>query len=198
MFTGLIADVGRVSAVEAAEAGLRLTVSTDLDLAQLQPGASIACNGACLTVVDRGADWFLADVSGETVACTTLGDWRPGRAVNLECALRVGDELGGHIVLGHVDGVGALTAIEPEGDNHRLTLQAPADLAPMIAQKGSIAVDGISLTVNEVDGRRFTVNIIPHTWRHTALADSRQGDGVNLEVDVLARYTARLMECRVT
>jgi len=194
MFTGIVTDVGRVRAVEDAAVGRRLTIATALDLADVALGASIACNGCCLTVVAKGADWFAADASGETLDCTTLGDWREGRAVNLERPLCVGDELGGHIVQGHVDGVATLEDIEPEGDNHRLTLAAPADLARFIAPKGSATLDGVSLTVNEVDGSRFGVNIIPHTWAATAFAETPAASAVNLEIDVLARYAARLME----
>lgn len=194
MFTGIITDVGRVAGIVEQAVGSRLTIETAYNMETIASGASIACNGACLTVVDKGAGWFAADVSGETLACTTLGDWREGTRVNLERALTASDELGGHLVLGHVDGVGRLDAIRPEGDNHRMDIEAPEELARFIASKGSIAVDGVSLTVNEVDARMFGVNIIPHTWNHTAFAGCEPGQAVNLEIDVVARYVARLME----
>ena len=186
MFTGIVSDVGRVDAIAEQAVGRQLRIATAYDTATIALGASIACSGACLTVVDKGPGWFAADVSGETLACTTLGDWQVGTPVNLERALRAADELGGHLVLGHVDGV--------EGDNRRIDFVAPDELARFIAAKGSIAVDGVSLTVNQVAGSRFSVNIIPHTWAHTAFAGSRVGQGVNLEIDVVARYVARLME----
>lgn len=198
MFTGIIADVGRVDSAEPAAGGLRLKIATPFDSGGIDRGASIACNGACLTVVEKGARWFAADVSGETLARTTLGDWRPGRRINLERALRLGDELGGHMVLGHVDGVGSLADIRDEGANRRVVVDGPAELASFIACKGSIAVDGISLTVNSVENSRFTVNVIPYTWQHTALAHMGTGDRVNIEIDMMARYAARLMECKVT
>jgi len=194
MFTGIISDVGRVDAVADQVVGRRLRIATAYDTATIALGASIACSGACLTVVDKGPGWFAADVSGETLACTTLGDWQAGTPVNLERALRAADELGGHLVLGHVDGVGRLDAVRPEGDNRRIDFVAPDELARFIAAKGSIAVDGVSLTVNQVAGSRFSVNIIPHTWAHTAFAACQPGQGVNLEIDVVARYVARLME----
>lgn len=199
MFTGIIAHVGRVESAEpgAGGNGLRLAIATEFDSTRIDQGASIACNGACLTVVESGPRWFAADVSRETLAHTTLGDWRPGRRINLERALRLGDELGGHMVLGHVDGVGSLAELQEEGADRRLVVDVPAELAPFIARKGSVAVDGISLTVNSVENNRFTVNVIPYTWQHTALADLGAGDKVNIEIDMMARYAARLMECKV-
>ncbi len=194
MFTGIVTDVGRVAEIVPQSVGSRLKIKTAYDTSGIALGASISCSGACLTVVEKGEGWFAADVSGETLACTTLGSWQPDTAVNLERALTASDELGGHLVLGHVDGVGHLDAIRPEGDNHRIEIEAPEDLARFIAAKGSVAVDGVSLTVNEVEGRKFGVNIIPHTWDHTSFASFEAGQAVNLEIDVVARYVARLME----
>ncbi len=194
MFTGIVTDVGRVAAIAEQSVGKRLTIKTAYDTDTIALGASIACSGACLTVVDKGDGWFAADVSGETLGCTTLGNWQKDTPVNLERALTVSDELGGHLVLGHVDGVGRLDAVRREGDNHRVDIEAPEQLAKFIAAKGSIAVDGVSLTVNEVEGNKFGVNIIPHTWDHTSFADFEPGQAVNLEIDVVARYVARLME----
>jgi len=197
MFTGIITDVGEVVATER-RGDLRARIATAYDPATIALGASIACDGVCLTVVDRGTEagrgWFALDISAETVSKTTLADWAPGRRVNLERALRVGDELGGHIVSGHVDGVGVVVAARPEGDSTRVDIEAPAALAPFIAPKGSIAVDGASLTVNEVGGGRFGVNLIPHTKAWTTFCDMAPGRRVNLEIDVLARYVARLHE----
>ena len=201
MFTGIIREVGTLlSRREAGDTYLRIACQRAPETIEI--GASIACNGICLTVIETGTDagpnvnrnWFEVAASGETKAKTTLGTWRPGQRINLEPALKLGDELGGHIVSGHVDGVGEITAIEADGDSHRLTLRAPGTLAKFIATKGSICVDGISLTVNEVDGPVFGVNIIPHTWSATSLAEAEPGGQVNLEIDLLARYVARLNE----
>ncbi len=194
MFTGIITDVGCVVEVARQAVGCRLTITTKYDTIGIVEGASIACSGACLTVVGKGEGWFAADVSGETLDCTTLGGWQKDTPVNLERALTASDELGGHLVLGHVDGVARLDAVRPEGDNHRLEIEAPDELARFIATKGSIAVDGVSLTVNEVEGNKFGVNIIPHTWDQTTFAHYQPGQAVNLEIDVVARYVARLME----
>lgn len=196
MFTGIISDVGRVSAVERrGEAGdRRIVIETAYETDGIAIGASIACSGACLTVVDKAAGRFAVDVSAETLACTTVGAWEEGTGVNLERALKMGDELGGHMVMGHVDGVGQIAAVRPEGDSLRLEIEPPAPLMPFIAPKGSIAVDGVSLTVNEVGGRAFGVNIIPHTQAETTLGRAAAGTAVNLEVDVLARYVARIKE----
>lgn len=200
MFTGIVTDVGRVTAIAPLEVGRRLTIATAYPADSVAIGASIACSGVCLTAVDKGTsaegDWFAADVSGETLDCTTIGGWQEGAAVNLERALTPADELGGHLMLGHVDGVGKVTSIRPEGDNRRVEIEAPAELARFIAAKGSVAVDGVSLTVNEVDANRFGINIIPHTWQHTSFARFADGTPVNLEIDVIARYVARLMETR--
>ncbi|HET6521826.1 MAG TPA: riboflavin synthase [Geminicoccaceae bacterium] len=191
MFTGIITDVGRISAVDDVE-GRRVRIATRLPMREIAIGASIATAGICLSVVDKGDDWFMVQASGETLRRTTLGDWREGDGVNLERSLRIGDELGGHIVFGHVDDVGLILALEPVGgESRRLEVALSPALAPLVAVKGSVAVDGISLTVNEAHPDRFVVNIIPHTWRHTALAERTPGERVNLEVDMLARYVAR-------
>jgi riboflavin synthase len=195
MFTGLITDVGRI--VSAEQRGdLRLEVACGYDMAGVELGASIACSGVCLTVVDKGADWFALDVSAETVGRTAPHLWEEGGRLNLERSLRLGDELGGHIVTGHVDGVGEVVAAEPVGDSVRLTVEAPKALAPYIAAKGSIAIDGVSLTVNSVEGGRFELNIIPHTAAQTTLAGAGQGRRVNIEIDILARYIGRMLEMR--
>jgi riboflavin synthase len=192
MFTGIITDVGRVRSVDE-QGDRRLEIQTTFDLERIELGASIACSGVCLTVIDKGPDWFSVSASTETASRTTLADWREGTAVNLERALRLGDELGGHLVSGHVDGVGTVVSRRPEGDSVRFVVQAPTALAPMIAVKGSIAVDGVSLTVNEVENDRFGVNIIPYTLAHTTLGERAPGHRVNLEIDLLARYVARLL-----
>lgn len=197
MFTGIITDVGEIAAVEH-KGDLRARIRAAYSPESVALGASIACDGVCLTVVDKGLDgarpWFAVDVSGETVSKTTLGDWAAGRRVNLERALKVGDELGGHIVSGHVDGVGTVVETHDEGASTRVTFEAPSHLAPFIAPKGSIAIDGASLTVNEVEGTRFGVNLIPHTKQWTTFGDLTPGRRVNIEIDVLARYVARLRE----
>jgi riboflavin synthase len=200
MFTGIITDLGIVKAVEAPDlttADARFVFETAYDAAAIPLGASIACCGVCLTVVDRGSEggrgWFAADVSGETLARSTLGDWRPGTPVNFERPLKLGDELGGHMVSGHVDGVAVVRDRRVEQGSLRLTVQAPPELAKFIASKGSVALDGVSLTVNEVAGEAFGVNIIPHTADVTTLGARQPGDRVNLEIDLLARYVQRLM-----
>lgn len=197
MFTGIVTDVGRIVS-PAGRGGSGIRIACSYDPGGVDLGASIACDGCCLTVVDRGGfagdSWFVVDASAETLSKTTLGDWTEGRRVNLERALRVGDELGGHIVSGHVDGVAEIVGTRPEGDSLRLTLEVPGDLAGFIAPKGSVALDGTSLTVNEVEDARFGVNLIPHTRRVTAWDDRGPGDRVNLEVDTVARYVARLRE----
>ena len=196
MFTGIITDLGVVKAVEApdsATADARFVFATGYDTAAIPAGASIACSGACLTLVDKGAGWFAADVSGETLARTTLGEWQPGTPVNLERPLKLGDELGGHMVSGHVDGVAVVRERRAEQGSLRLTVQAPPELAKFIASKGSVALDGVSLTVNEVAGAAFGVNIIPHTAEVTTLGARQPGDRVNLEIDMLARYVQRLL-----
>jgi len=199
MFTGIITDIGRITGVEH-RGDRRLKIGTAYDTASIDMGASIACSGVCLTVVDKGPDWFAVEVSAETLS-RTAGDWAEGTPLNLERALRVGDELGGHIVTGHVDGVGMVTEVTPEGDSTRVVIEAPASLAPYIAAKGSVALDGISLTVNEVSdlpggGVRFGLNIIPHTQAMTTWGGLAVGARVNIEIDVLARYLGRMEQLR--
>jgi riboflavin synthase len=191
MFTGIIGHDGRVEHVRAIAGGRELIVTSDLPLAEIALGASVSHDGVCLTVVAKDGATHTVQVSAETLARTTLAGWGEGQRLNLERSLRLGDELGGHLVFGHVDAVGEIARIEPDGDCHRLEIVIPRELAPMLAVKGSIAVDGISLTVNGAGHDRFTVTIIPHTWAHTTLADRRVGDTVNLEADMLARYVAR-------
>jgi riboflavin synthase len=199
MFTGIVTDMGEVTAVELRAEGLaRLKIVCGYDPDTIDIGASIACSGVCLTVVGRGRDgnrgWFALDAAAETLRVTTVATWRAGTRVNLERALKVGDELGGHIVAGHADGVAQVTAREDLTDMVRFTFRAPAELARFIAPKGSVALDGVSLTVNEVAGDVFSVLIIPHTLAATTLGALGTGDTVNLEVDLMARYAARLME----
>ena len=193
MFTGIITDVGRVRQLDK-RGDLRARIASAYDMAGVDIGASIACDGVCLTVVDKGEDWFDVDISAETVSKTNLAQWAEGRRVNLERALKVGDELGGHIVSGHVDGLAKVVDIRDEGDSTRVTLRAPDDLARFIAPKGSVALNGTSLTVNEVSGRDFGINFIPHTKQVTTWGDVAVGDSVNLEIDTLARYVARLKD----
>jgi riboflavin synthase len=199
MFTGIITDIGRITGVEQ-RGDLRLRVGTAYDTASIDLGASIACSGVCLTVVDRGPDWFAVEVSAETLSRTAQA-WGEGTPLNLERALRVGDELGGHIVTGHVDGVGKVVGVTPEGDSTRIVIEAPATLAPYIAAKGSIALDGVSLTVNEVEDLpggavRFGINVIPHTQEMTTFGDIAPGRALNIEIDVLARYLGRMEQLR--
>ena len=199
MFTGIVTDVGEVVAVELRAQGLvRLKIACGYDADTIAVGASIACSGVCLTVVARGAEgkraWFAVDAAAETLRTTTVGGWQRGTRVNLERALKIGDELGGHIVAGHADGLATVIAREDLTDMARFTLRVPAGLARFIATKGSVALDGVSLTVNEVAGDTFSVLIIPHTLEATTLGRLGAGDAVNLEVDLMARYTARLME----
>lgn len=192
MFTGIISDIGQVRAVlPGGDTGF--TIATALDLSGLAIGGSIACSGICLSATDKGKDWFSVRVSTETRARSTAAVWKAGTKVNLERSLRLGDELGGHMVMGHVDCVAAVLARRPEGDSVRLTLEVPRPLEQSIASKGSVSLDGVSLTVNEVEGRRFGVNLIPATLDRTTLADLKPGDSVNLELDVIARYVARLL-----
>ncbi len=193
MFTGIVTDVGRVRSIER-RGDVRFTIETGFDVADLPVGASVACAGVCLTVVAVLDGAFAVDASAETLSRTTLGGWREGSRVNLERALRVGDELGGHITTGHVDAVGRVVGITPDGDSLRMEFEVPKPLARFVAEKGSICIDGVSLTVNAVDGPRFGVNIIPHTREHTTLGALAPGDAVNVEIDILARYVARLAE----
>jgi riboflavin synthase len=194
MFTGIVSDIGRVRAVRDTNRDRRFEIETRYDLDTVEIGASISHAGCCLTVVEKGDRWFAVEVSTESLDATTLGAWDEGAAINLERPTRVGDELGGHIVSGHVDGVGEVVSVEPEVGSHRVTIRAPAPLHRYIARKGSIAVDGVSLTVNEVEGEVFGVNIIPHTWDVTTLGRLKPGSKVNLEIDMLARYLARWQE----
>ena len=194
MFTGIVTDIGTVLSAQQ-EGDLRARIRTGYDTAGIDMGASIASDGVCLTVVDLGPDWYEVQISAETVAKTNIGSgWTEGKRLNLERALRVGDELGGHIVSGHVDGVAEVVGMTDEGDSTRITLRAPESLARFIAPKGSVALNGTSLTVNEVDGRDFGINVIPHTKEATTWGDVTMGDPVNLEIDTLARYVARLAE----
>jgi riboflavin synthase len=200
MFTGIVTDVGTVRSAEQ-RGDLRLQISTGYDLDTVDLGASIACSGVCLTVVDKGEDWFAVDVSSETVSRTAADHWRVGARLNLERSLRLGDELGGHIVTGHVDAVAQVVGVCPEGDSTRIGISVPRSLGPMIAEKGSITVDGVSLTVNQVreseDGSTlFAINIIPHTASQTTLGDAGAGQQLNVEVDVLARYLDRMLAAR--
>jgi riboflavin synthase len=193
MFTGIITDLGTLRRV-APGGTTRLEIETKYDTGAIAHGASIACSGVCLSVVEKGPGWFAVDVSAETLSCTTIGNWSETQPVNLERPLKLGDELGGHLVSGHVDGVGQVVERRPDGDSVRFTFRAPSALARFIAAKGSIAVDGVSLTVNEVEGEVFGVNLIPVTLRETGLGRLAAGDRVNLEIDLLARYLARLMD----
>ena len=197
MFTGIITDIGRIIRIEQ-RGDLRVTIATGYDTSGLAIGASVACSGVCLTVVAKAAGEFSVDVSGETLSRTARGQWTEGRRLNLERALKVGDELGGHIVTGHVDAVGQVISVEPVGDSTRITIQVPKDMAPFVAPKGSICLDGVSLTVNTVtdnaDGAAFTINVIPHTAQSTTFDTVQAGDELNIEIDVLARYLARMKQ----
>ena len=193
MFTGIVTDRGTVRSV-LRSGDYRLEFMTRYDTVSLELGASVCCSGICLTVIDKGRDWFAVSASNETVSRTTIGSWREATGVNFERALKVGDELGGHLVSGHVDAVGTITSVEDDGESRGFTFQAPREVMRFIATKGSIAVDGVSLTVNEVAGDCFTVNVIPHTLAVTTFGQARAGDRVNLEIDMIARYVARLLE----
>jgi riboflavin synthase len=199
MFTGIVTDIGRIEAAEP-RGDLRLRIACGYDMETVDLGASIACSGVCLTVVDKGPNWFAVDVSAETQSRTAPGRWAEGVRLNLERALKVGDELGGHIVTGHVDGIGEVLAAEPQGDSVRLVIAAGPDIAPFVAPKGSIALDGVSLTVNEVEGGaegvRFGVNLIPHTAAQTTFGAVAAGDRLHVEIDILARYLGRMLELR--
>jgi riboflavin synthase len=194
MFTGIVTDVGKVRSIAQTNRDRRFEIETRFDLTTIDLGASVSHAGCCLTVVEKGQDWFAVEVSGETLSKTTLGEWREGSPVNLERAARLGDELGGHIVSGHVDGVGEVLSVESEGGSHRVQIRVPRPLHRFIAPKGSITVEGVSLTVNEVEDDVFGVNLIPHTWDVTTLGRLTPGAHVNLEIDMLARYLARYQE----
>lgn len=205
MFTGLITNVGRILLVET-RGDLRARIATNYSADSMDFGASIACDGICLTVVNKGYEeapdpfdaWFDVDVSAETVSRTNLAAWQTGKSVNLERSLKVGDELGGHIVSGHVDGTAKVISVVEDGDSTRVAFDAPQHLARFIAEKGSVALNGTSLTVNDVEGSRFGVNFIPHTKAHTTWGDVAEGDMANLEIDTMARYVARLNEMAQT
>ena len=194
MFTGIVTDIGRVREVRETDRDRRYEIETAWNTAGIDLGASISHAGCCLTVTEKGDGWFAVEVSNETLSKTTLGAWSAGDGVNLERAARLGDEMGGHVVSGHVDGLGRIVSITPEGGSHRIAVEAPAPLHRYIAAKGSITVDGVSLTVNAVEGQVFWLNIIPHTWQVTTLGGLKVGDPVNLEIDMLARYLARWQE----
>lgn len=191
MFTGIITDIGTVKSV-TTDGDRRFDIATRYDMSRVDIGASIACSGTCLTVIEKGDGWFAVQASGETLDKTTAGSWAEGTPLNLERALKLGDELGGHIVSGHVDGVADVISTEPAGESLKIDFRAPDELAKFIAPKGSVTLDGVSLTVNNVDGTGFSVNIIPHTQAETTLGRIQPGQRVNLEIDVLARYVARL------
>jgi riboflavin synthase len=198
MFTGITSAIGTIRSAEQ-RGDLRIVIDTDMAVDDAALGASIACSGCCLTVIERGPGWFAVDASAETVTCTAKGRWSVGTRLNLERALRLGDELGGHIVTGHVDGVGRIEHVDIVGDSHRVTVRVERGVAPFIAAKGSVTVDGVSLTVNAVDdssdgSATFALNIIPHTWAVTTFGSWQAGDEVNIEIDVLARYLARMRE----
>lgn len=193
MFTGIITDLGRVRAVERGNE-TRFEIATSYDTASIAPGASIACSGPCLTVIDKGEGWFAVEASAETLSRTTLGAWREGVAVNLERSLKLGDEVGGHIVFGHVDGTVTLARQTASGDSVVFDFDAPASLLAYLAPKGSVALDGVSLTVNAVEADAFSVNIIPHTLRNTTFGAAKTGDRLNVEIDMLARYVARSLD----
>lgn len=193
MFTGIISAKGRVATVDETRGDKRFIIETPWDMTSVPMGASIACSGCCLTVVEKTQNSFTVDVSAETLSKTVLGDWNVGDTINLESSLRFGDELGGHLVSGHVDGVAVLESITPEGDSHRLKIRVPQSLKQFVAPKGSVALDGISLTINEVEDDVFGVNIIPHTWTVTTLGSKTAGARLNMEVDLLARYVARIL-----
>tara|TARA_Y100000588_G_C14021230_1_gene824383 strand:+ start:220 stop:807 length:588 start_codon:yes stop_codon:yes gene_type:complete len=193
MFTGIITDVGEVRSVEQ-KGDFRVEINTRYDTSEIDLGASISCSGACLTVIEKGQDWFAIEASSETVDRTTIGDWSVGTKVNTERALKLGEELGGHIVSGHIDGIAKIISTEPEGDSIRFEFESPENLKCFISEKGSVALDGVSLTVNNVLGNRFEVNIISHTQTNTTFSQRSVGDKINLEIDMLARYVSRLLE----
>ena len=195
MFTGIVTDIGTITSVDN-ENETRFKIATSYDIMSIGVGVSICCSGVCLTVVEKGLDWFAVEVSEETFLKTTLREWQVGSYINLERSLKMGDEMGGHIVLGHIDGVSQLADTQPVGESVRMTFEAPEGLKSFIAQKGSVTVDGVSLTVNQVKGSHFTINVIPHTLQTTTMNKLQTGDAVNLEIDVLARYVSRLLEAK--
>lgn len=193
MFTGIVTDLGEVRSV-VKTGDTRFEFNTQYDTDGIEIGASICCSGACMTVIDKGPDWFAISASDESLSCTTMGDWLPGSPVNFERSLKMGDEMGGHIVSGHVDGVAEVVSVTPENESTRLQFRVPDGLTKYIAPKCSVAIDGVSMTVNEVQGGIFGVNVIPHTQEITTLGQFKPGSRVNLEIDMLARYVARLLE----
>lgn len=198
MFTGIIAHIGTIDSCET-QGDLRLKIASDMKADSLKPGESIACNGACLTIINKGflasgKSYFTASLSEETVSRTVPGQWEKGRRANLERALKLGDTLDGHMVSGHIDGLGTLRAVTPTGDSHIMEIEIPENLSRLVAEKGSVTLDGVSLTVNQIQGNRIWVNIIPYTWTATTLADRQAGDRVNIEIDMIARYVARLLQ----
>jgi riboflavin synthase len=193
MFTGVITDIGKIKSL-VKSGDLRVDISTNFNMDEVAIGASIACSGACMTVVKKGVGEFSIDVSDESVACTNIGSWQVGTEINLERSLKLGDELGGHLVSGHVDGLAEVVSITPVGGSREIVFKAPEDLKLFIAPKGSVALDGVSLTVNKVNDNKFSINIIPHTWEKTTFRNLKAGSKVNLEIDTLARYVARLQE----
>ena len=195
MFTGIVTDIGTITSVDN-ENETRFKIATSYDIMSIGVGVSICCSGVCLTVVEKGLDWFAVEVSKETLLKTTLREWQVGSCINLERSLKMGDEMGGHIVLGHVDGVSQLTDAKLVGESVRMSFEVPEGLKSFIAQKGSVTVDGVSLTVNKVKDSHFTINVIPHTLQMTTMSKLRAGDAVNLEIDVLARYVSRLLETK--
>ena len=199
MFTGIVTDIGTIERVEAL-ADTRVVIGTRYDTTTIDLGASISCSGVCLTVIDKGPNWFAVDVSGETISRTAQGQWTADRKLNLERALKLGEELGGHIVTGHVDGIGEVVSVTEEGGSHRVRIKAGPEIAPFVAPKGSVTLDGVSLTVNEVEdspaGVTFGVNIIPHTAAVTTFGSLAAGDPINIEIDVLARYLQRMEHYR--
>lgn len=192
MFTGIVTDLGKIRAIEK-QGDTRIEIETSYDMDDVDIGASIACSGPCLTVIEKGPGWFAVEASAETLDKTGLGDWAVGTPVNLERAMRIGDELGGHIVSGHVDAVAKIVDMQPEGDSVRFTFEAPQEFAKYIAPKGSVSLDGVSLTVNEVQDNRFGVNIISHTQGETTFGSRKVGDRINMEIDTIARYVARIL-----
>lgn len=191
MFTGIITHVGTIDHIDKSGGDWRIFIQSRLDLKPIAIGASVACSGCCLTVIKKENDRMAFDVSAETLSKTIIGSWEEGSKVNLETSMKIGDEIGGHIVSGHVDGLATIESITPEGDSHRLKIRVPDALSLFVAPKGSVALDGISLTVNEVEGSVFGINIIPHTWIQTTIGEKKVGDKLNMEADMLARYVAR-------
>ncbi len=196
MFTGLVQDIGVIKSIDKSSGDWRIEVDVSLNVTSVQIGASVACSGCCLTVVDKSNSSLFFDVSEESLSKTIIGSWSVTTRINIEPSLKLGDEMGGHIVSGHVDCVSKIIAIEPEGDSHRIKIAIPEGFEQYFASKGSVTIDGVSLTVNEVEGDCFGVNIIPHTWEHTTLGDRQAGDQINIEIDMLARYVARMLALR--